>query len=152
MQSIKISQVWSEEDCRYYLVPRIIENIFKIKLIWTKPQNCDLLIVGWGSSRGVIEEVVRKLNDQGYHVAGLHFKIIYPLPLGLSAIFSQYKHVVAVEMAYGDKLKLTPFVQMLRSETLVDIQCLISEAKGRPLKPAHVIEKAKSFLQEVTHA
>ena len=70
------------------------------------------------------------------------------MPLGLTEIFKQYKHVVVVEMAYGDTLKLTPFVQMLRSETLVDVKGLISEAKGRPLKPIHVIEKIKDYLKE----
>lgn len=63
MQSIKISQVWSEEDCRYYLVPRIIENIFKIKLIWTKPQNCDLLIVGPYRKFGKIrKKIIKKFS------------------------------------------------------------------------------------------
>ena len=60
MQSIKISQIWSEEDCRYYLVPRIIQEIFNIKLIWTTPRNCDLLIVGPYRKFGQIKKKLLK--------------------------------------------------------------------------------------------
>lgn len=116
------------------------------------PESAALLIVGWGSSRGVIEESVTILRDQGHDVAGLHFKIVYPLPTGLAAIFKQYKQVVTVETAYGDAQKATPFAMMLRSETLYDVQCMISDATGRPLKPDHVIQKAKAALREGVHA
>ena len=54
-------------------------------------------------------------------------------------------------MAYGDSLKATPFSMMLRSETLCDVQGLICEAKGRPIKPIYLIEKAQAFLKEVQH-
>ena len=112
----------------------------------------DLLLVGWGSSRGAIEEAVQSLVNDGFDVGGLHFKMVYPLPLNLADIFQSYKHVVTVEMAYGDLLKATPFSMMLRSETLCDVQGLICEAKGRPIKPIYLIEKAQAFLKEVQHA
>jgi len=111
----------------------------------------DLLIVGWGSSRGAISEAVQSLNDAGHKVGGLHFKMVYPLPLNLREIFDSYRHVVTVEMAYGDALKSTPFSMMLRSETLCNVTCLISESKGRPLKPVYLIEKSLAFLKEVQH-
>lgn len=111
----------------------------------------DLLIVGWGSSRGAIFESVSMLRDQGVNVSGLHFKCVYPLPLNLNEIFKKFKHVVTVEMTYADSFKASPFAMMLRSETLIDIKCLISDATGRPLKPVQIIEKANSFLEEITH-
>ncbi|RAP27522.1 hypothetical protein DID74_00005, partial [Candidatus Marinamargulisbacteria bacterium SCGC AG-333-B06] len=111
----------------------------------------DLLLVGWGSSRGAIEEAVQSLLADGHAVGGLHFKMVYPLPLNIADIFKLYKHVVTVEMAYGDSLKATPFSMMLRSETLCDVTGLICEAKGRPIKPIYLIEKAVAFLKEVEH-
>ena len=110
----------------------------------------DLLLVGWGSSRGVLEECVQKLSDSGKSVSALHLKVVYPLPLNLKEIFSRYKKVVTVEMAYADTLKATPFAMMLRSETLCDIDCLVAGATGRPLKPAHVIQKVTDCLSGVT--
>ena len=114
-------------------------------------ESGDLLLVGWGSSRGAIEEAVQSLEADGYSVGGLHFKMVYPLPLNIADIFKSYQHVVTVEMAYGDSLKSTPFSMMLRSETLCDVKGLICEAKGRPIKPIYLIEKAQSFLKEVQH-
>ena len=110
----------------------------------------DLLIVGWGSSRGAIFESVSMLKNQGVKVSALHFKCVYPLPLNLQDIFEKFKNVVTVEMTYADTYKVSPFAMMLRSETLLDIKCLISDATGRPLKPVQIIEKVTSFLKE-TH-
>ncbi len=106
----------------------------------------DVLVIGWGSSRGVIIESVERLRADGINVSGLHFKIVYPLPLGLADVFSRFKKVVTVEMAYGDHFKPTPLVTLLRSETLFDVQNLISNATGRPLKPVDVIQKVKLLV------
>ena len=111
----------------------------------------DLLIVGWGSSRGAIFESVSMLREQGFKISGLHFKCVYPLPLNIEDIFKKFKNVVTVEMTYADNYKVTPFAMMLRSETLVDVKCLISDATGRPLKPVQIIEEVNSFLKEVNY-
>jgi len=58
MQSIKISQIWSHQDCKYFLIPKIIEEILKVKLIWTNPANCDLLIVGTYRKFGKIKKKI----------------------------------------------------------------------------------------------
>ena len=68
------------------------------------PEKADILIVGWGSSRGVIDEVVLKLNKEDIGIR-LHLKIVYPIPLGLNEYFKAFKRVLTVEMAYGDSLK-----------------------------------------------
>jgi len=129
---------------------RIVREALKTPEIFGASMG-DLLIVGWGSSRGVIEESITALRQSGYDVSGMHFKCVYPLPLGLQAVFKQFKRVVTVEMAYGDAYRTTPFSMMLRSETLCDVTCLISEAKGRPLKPDHVIKQVQAHIKECTH-
>ncbi len=106
----------------------------------------DVLVIGWGSSRGVIKESIERLRSDGVNASGLHFKIVYPLPLGLAEVFSRFKQVVTVEMAYGDAFKPTPLATLLRSETLVDVKNLISNATGRPLKPMDVIQKVKLLV------
>jgi len=132
------------------------EKLNHVKRSLTLPEQFgdshgELLIVGWGSSRGVIAEVITELRSQGHSVSGLHFKVVYPLPLNLETYFKQFKQVVTIEMAFADHYKKTPFATMLRSETLIDVNCLIAEAKGRPLKPEYVIEKAKPLLKETSH-
>jgi hypothetical protein len=46
MKIVKASYIWGHEDFKYLLIPRIIESFFNIKLVWTTPQKCDLLMVG----------------------------------------------------------------------------------------------------------
>jgi len=57
-----------------------------------------VLLVGWGSAKGPIEEAVKKGRTQGEAVSGLHLKYLNPLPNGLEKIFSGFTHVVVVEL------------------------------------------------------
>ncbi len=57
-----------------------------------------VLLVGWGSAKGPIEEAVKKGRTMGEAVSGLHLKYLNPLPNGLEKIFSGFTHVVVVEL------------------------------------------------------
>ncbi len=106
----------------------------------------DLLIVGWGSAAGAIQEAVDMATSQGLKVGGLNFKMIYPLPPDLTTIFSKYKSVYTVEVAYGDQDKPAPLAGLLRQETLCDVRSLLSEPTGRPLKPITILSHLKEVV------
>ena len=57
-----------------------------------------VLLVGWGSSKGPIEEAVKQARGQGEAISGLHIKHLNPLPNGLEKIFEAFTHVVVVEL------------------------------------------------------
>ncbi len=42
----------------------------------------DLLVVGWGSTKGAIEEAVDRARDEGLRVSSLHLTFLSPLPSG----------------------------------------------------------------------
>jgi len=105
------------------------------------PSEGDTLIVGWGSSRGLLEESIALAQEKGIKASALHLKIVYPLPLMLKDIFSKFRQVITVEVAYGDSLKPAPLASLLRLETLVDVKSGITYPSGRPVKPVQVIEK-----------
>jgi len=110
------------------------------------PDEGELLVIGWGSARGAIEEAIIALQAEGINnVAGMHLKIVYPLPPMMKELMSRYKKVITVEMAYGDKNKPAPLAMLLRAETLVDIKSAIAEPSGRPLKPAQIVETIKEL-------
>jgi 2-oxoglutarate ferredoxin oxidoreductase subunit alpha len=111
------------------------------------PEQNEVLIVGWGSSRGSIEEAIAVCQKQGIKASGMHLKIVYPLPMMLKEVFAKFKKVVSVEGAYGDELKPSPLAMLLRSETLVDVRPLMSEATGRPIRPKIIIERLKEVLK-----
>lgn len=128
------------------------EKVHHVRRALTRPEmfgadSGDLLIVGWGSTRGAIEEAVATCQKDGLKVSGMNLRVVYPLPLTLAEDFSKFKKVVTVEVAYGDALKPSPLALLLRAETLVDIKPMMAEATGRPVRPNKIVEKAKEALQ-----
>jgi len=111
------------------------------------PDEGDLLIVGWGSTRGVIEEAINICREEGLSVSGMQFRIVYPLPLMLKEIFSQFRLVKTVELNYGDEMKPSTLAFNLRNETLVDIKPLYAQSTGRPIPLKIIITKIKKALK-----
>ncbi|MCA9548801.1 MAG: 2-oxoacid:acceptor oxidoreductase subunit alpha [Myxococcales bacterium] len=121
----------------------------------------DLLVVGWGSTLGAIEEAVDRMREQGHKVSSLHLRMVSPLPLGLNEIFSRFNKVMTVEINYSDPKDEGPYASgaprrrsqlawLLRAETLVDIESW-SRVQGQPLQPLQV-EQALLEVLEATKA
>ena len=53
----------------------------------------ELLIVGWGSTKGAIEEAVDRARAEGRSVSSLHLRFLSPLEPGLCEIFARFKRV-----------------------------------------------------------
>lgn len=128
------------------------EKVHHVRRALTKPEmfgpeQNELLVVGWGSSRGAIEEAILRCQKEGVKASGLHLKIVYPLPLMLNDIFKNFKRVMTVELAYGDELKMSPLAMLLRNETCRDIRPLFAKATGRPIRPISIFESAKEALK-----
>jgi 2-oxoglutarate ferredoxin oxidoreductase subunit alpha len=111
------------------------------------PEEGDLLVVGWGSTKGAIEEAVERAQEEGLAVSSLHLTFLSPLEPGLKEIFSRFKKVVTVEINYSDELD-QPYITeqnrrygqlawILRAATLVDVDCW-TRVLGEPLKPGAI--------------
>ena len=48
----------------------------------------DLLVVGWGSTLGAIEEAVARVRNEGGRVSSLHLRFLSPMEPGIEEIFS----------------------------------------------------------------
>jgi len=115
----------------------------------------DLLVVGWGSTLGAIEEAVDRARDEGLAVSSLHLRFLSPLEPGLKEIFQRFKKVMTVEINYSDDPK-APYVTyenrrrgqlsiLLRSATLVDVDCW-TRVPGEPLRPAQIHEAIRANM------
>ena len=62
------------------------------------PTEGQVLLVGWGSSRGPIREAVDRARAAGDSVSALHLRHLHPLPNGLENIFSGFSHVLVAEL------------------------------------------------------
>lgn len=104
----------------------------------------DLLVVGWGSTQGAIEEAVDRAREQGLKVSTCQLTFLSPLEPGLKEIFNRFKQVMTVEINYSDTLgdpyiteesrRIGQLAWVLRAQTLVDIDCWTS-CPGQPLRP-----------------
>jgi 2-oxoglutarate ferredoxin oxidoreductase subunit alpha len=115
----------------------------------------DLLLIGWGSTMGAIEEAVMRLRAQGLAVSSLHLRFIQPLPSGIREILQRFRHVMTIECNWSDKpedelidednRRYSALAMLLRSRFLVDIDCW-SQARGQPIKPGSVVQAAQAAL------
>jgi 2-oxoglutarate ferredoxin oxidoreductase subunit alpha len=116
----------------------------------------ELLVVGWGSTKGAIREAVARARDEGRSVSSVHLSFLSPLEPGLKNIFSRFDQVMTVEINYSDPVD-APFIteenrrraqlcQLLRSATLVDIDCW-SKVPGQPLRPAEIAGAIEARLE-----
>lgn len=62
------------------------------------PPEGNVLLVGWGSSRGPIKEAVDRARAAGDSISSLHLKYINPLPPGLENIFAGFNQIRVVEI------------------------------------------------------
>ncbi len=121
----------------------------------------DLLIVGWGSTLGAVEEAVDLARAQGQKVSSVQLRFLSPLEPGLKKIFSGFKKVMTIEINYSDDLespliteenrRYSQLALILRAHTLIDIDCW-SMVPGHPLQPGTIGKVIEANLTETEGA
>ncbi|MDH4104209.1 MAG: 2-oxoacid:acceptor oxidoreductase subunit alpha, partial [Thermoleophilia bacterium] len=146
----------NEEGLRHRSLKLVaLQKTLRPPPLFGEPEG-DLLIVGWGSTKGVIEESVERLCDEGRRVSSLHLRFLQPLPPGIKEIMQGFRQVLTVEGNWADRLedelvdednrRYSPLAMMLRSRYLVDVDCW-SEARGQPIKPGTVCNAIRERLE-----
>jgi len=115
----------------------------------------ELLVVGWGSTRGSIEEAVDCVRADGGRVSSLTLRLLSPLEPGLTEIFERFDKVMTVEINYSDRLgqpnitsanrRYSELSWLLRAKTLLDIDCW-SRVPGAPLSPGEIEQEIRGRL------
>ncbi|MEX3744391.1 2-oxoacid:acceptor oxidoreductase subunit alpha [Lysinibacillus xylanilyticus] len=68
-------------------------------------EDADILLVGFNSTRGAIEEVQERLNAQGMKVNHAHIRLIHPFPSNeVAPLVAKAKKVIVVENNYTGQL------------------------------------------------
>jgi len=109
--------------------------------------NGDLLLVGWGSTQGAIEEAVETLRAEGQKVSSIHLRFLQPMQPGIKAIMQRFKQVMTIEINWSDSpdeaiidesnRRYSSLAILLRSRCLIDVDCW-SEVRGQPIKPSTI--------------
>ncbi len=115
----------------------------------------DLLVVGWGSTLGAIEEAVDRAREAGGKVSSLHLRFLSPLEPGLQEIFKRFKKIITVEINYSDDInsplitpenrRLSQLAWYLRASTLTEVDCF-SNVHGQPIRPGSIFDMIKKEL------
>jgi 2-oxoglutarate ferredoxin oxidoreductase subunit alpha len=108
------------------------------------PPEGNVLLVGWGSTRGPIREAVDRARAAGDSVSALHIKHISPLPPGLDNIFSGFNHVFVVEMNDEGLYGYGQLAAVLRSRYCDAKIHGINKTDGLTWKVCEILERAKA--------
>lgn len=107
-------------------------------LLYGSPEP-EYLIIGWGSTLGVLRESLDLLAREGLKGALLHFSDLWPLPAArLDQLFPRAKKVFSVEInATGQ------FAALIRKETGWQVDHQILKYDGRPFMPGEIVQEVK---------
>ena len=99
-----------------------------------------LVVLGWGSTSGVIKTAVRELIAEGYDVAHVHLHHINPFPKNLGDLLKGYDKILIPEMNCGQ------LIQLIRAKYLLPAEGL-SKVQGLPFTTAELRNKIIELIK-----
>jgi len=122
-----------------------IEAAVPPPVLWGPP-DADVTLIGWGSTKGVIEEACEILTEQGILASQLQIRWLVPLHgNAILDILKGTRHTIIVENNYSGQ-----FARYLRSETSFVPEGYIRKYDGEPFMPHHIVEAVKEQLSGKT--
>jgi 2-oxoglutarate ferredoxin oxidoreductase subunit alpha len=119
-------------------VDRIAEYIPEQRLD-NGPEKGDVLVLGWGSTYGVIKTSVEQLLAEGHSVAHAHLRYLRPFPANLGEILSRYKTILIPEINNGQLIKI------IRDKYLVDAKGY-HKVMGIPITKTELVEAIRKYF------
>lgn len=110
------------------------------------PPEGNLLLVGWGSTRGPIQEAVDRARAAGDSVSAVHLKHLNPLPPGLENIFSGFNLIRVVEMNDEGLYGYGQLAGLLRARYCDARIAGINKTDGLTWKVREILERARADL------
>ena len=104
-------------------------------------EDADLLVVGWGGTRGHLHTAVEQLQREGCSIALAHFNYINPLPRNTEQLLRRYGKVVVCELNEGQ------FAAYLRQEFEGLHLEQFNKTEGQPFTIVELTEKFSELLK-----
>jgi 2-oxoglutarate ferredoxin oxidoreductase subunit alpha len=106
------------------------------------PADADLTVVGWGSTKGTIQDAMAVLAEQGKTVNYLQVRLMKPFPVDdVAAVLAKAKKLVLVEENYSGQLG-----SLIREQTGVKIEQRILKFDGRPFSEDELVRELSKVL------
>src|SRR5882672_9750015 len=110
------------------------------------PPEGNILLVGWGSTQGPIQEAVDRARAAGDSVSSMHIKYLNPLLPGLENIFSGYNHVLVFEMKDEGLYGYGQLAGLLRARYCDPKIQGINKTDGLTWKVKEILDRAKGTV------
>jgi 2-oxoglutarate/2-oxoacid ferredoxin oxidoreductase subunit alpha len=103
------------------------------------PEDADITIVSWGSTKGAILDAMAWLKEDGVKVNFLQIRLVNPFPTKyVKDLLSKAKTIVGIEMNYSGQL-----VGIVRERTCIPVEQLVVKYNGRPMSCEEVYNAVK---------
>ena len=99
----------------------------------------DLLIIGWGSTRGSIEAAVDAARAKGLSVGSVHLRFVRPLPADLGEVVSRFDRLLVPELNHGQ------LVRILRDKYLLPFESF-TKIMGLPFSKSEMLNKIQTLI------
>ena len=148
---VLISDEFTNPIKRRAMMEKRMRKVSGIEAAVPKPtlsgvHDADVTLIGWGSTKGVIEEACELLNEEGISTNQLQIRWLVPLHGdAILEILKDARHTIIVENNYSGQ-----FARYLRSETSFVPNGHIRKYDGEPFMPHHIVEAVKEQLSGKT--
>lgn len=109
------------------------------------PAKGPLIVVGWGSTHGVIWKAVNEALRLGMDVAQTHLRWLNPLPANLGALLANYDRILVPELNMGQCATL------LRDKLEIEVISL-PKVSGQPFKISEVLDAIRANMPSAARA
>ncbi len=107
-------------------------------------EEAEILLVGFNSTRGAIEEVQERLNAQGMKVNHAHIRLIHPFPSAeMAPLVAQAKKVIVVENNYTGQLANIMKMNIGGHDKIATI----TKYNGTPFLPGELENRVKELTR-----
>ncbi|HEY9569527.1 MAG TPA: 2-oxoacid:acceptor oxidoreductase subunit alpha, partial [Metalysinibacillus sp.] len=104
----------------------------------------DVLVVGFNSTRGAIDEALERLTNQGMKVNHAQVRLIHPFPVEeMQALMAKAKKVVVVENNFTGQLANIMKMNVGGHNKITTI----NKYDGTPFLPGEIETKVKELLK-----
>ena len=102
----------------------------------------DLLVIGWGGTRGHLQSAVEALQEEGKRISLCHLNYINPLPEGVREILQGFRRIVVCELNEGQMAGyLRQHFQEFRFEQY-------NKCEGQPFTTVELTSEFNRLLEE----
>ena len=112
-------------------VDRIAETIPALE-VDDPDGRADVLVLGWGSTYGLIHSAVEQVRRTGRSVARTHLRHLNPFPRDLGDVLRRYERVLVPEMNLGQ------LTLLVRARYLVDARP-VTQVRGLPFRTDELV-------------